>query len=155
MDRIDTSRLELVFAVFLIVLSLYYLLAAKKVRVTPKPIVGIVCGAFSGTTSAFFAIGGPPMAIYFLAATESYFSYVACMQFMFVITTGVSLVGRAVGGLYQVSFLPYAALGTVCMLAGMQLGKRACDRLDAERMRLIAYLFVGVSGVIFLLQSLL
>jgi len=154
-DRVDTGRLELVFAVFLIMLSLYYLLVAKKVRVMPRPIVGIACGAFSGTTSAFFAIGGPPMAIYFLAATESYHSYVACMQFLFVITTGVSLLGRAAGGLYQASFLPYAVLGTAAMLAGMQLGKRVCDRLDAERMRLIAYLFVGVPGIVFLVQRLL
>lgn len=153
-DRVDTERLELVFAIFLIVLSLYYLLAAKKVRVAPKPAVGLACGAFSGTTSAFFAIGGPPMAIYFLAATETYFSYVACMQFMFVITTGISLLGRAAGGFYQVSFLPYAVLGTAGMLAGMKFGKKVIDRLDADRMRLIAYLFVGISGVIFLLQSL-
>ena len=153
-DRVDTGRLELVFAVFLIALSLYYLLAAKKVRLAPKPVAGIVCGAFSGTTSAFFAIGGPPMAIYFLAATETYYSYVACMQFLFVITTGVSLVGRAASGLYELSFLPYALLGTVAMLGGMQLGKRISHRLDAERMRLLAYLFVGISGVLFLLQSL-
>lgn len=153
-DRVDTGRLELVFAIFLIVLSLYYLLAAKRVRVVPKPVVGIACGAFSGTTSAFFAIGGPPMAIYFLAATETHFSYVGSMQFMFVITTGISLLGRAAGGLYQMSFLPHIALGTVGMLAGMQIGKRVCDRLDAERMRLIAYLFVGISGVVFLLQCL-
>lgn len=154
-DQVDTGRLELVFAVFLIVLSLYYLLVAKKVRVTPNSVVGLACGAFSGTTSAFFAIGGPPMAIYFLAATETHFSYVACMQFMFVITTGMSLLGRAAGGLYQLSFLPHVVLGTVGMLVGMKVGKRVCDRLDAERMRLIAYLFVGISGMIFLLQSLL
>ena len=73
-DRINTGYLELVFAIFLIVLSLYYLLAAKKVRVAPKPMVGVGCGAFSGTTAAFFAIGGPPMAIYFLAATKTHYS---------------------------------------------------------------------------------
>lgn len=154
-DRVDTSRMKLVFGVFLIVLSLYYLLAAKKVRVKPKPVIGVACGAFSGTTSAFFAIGGPPMAIYFLAATKSYFSYVACMQFMFVVTTAVSLTGRAVAGLYQFSFLPYAVLGSVTMLAGMRLGQQVCHKLNADRMRLLAYLFVGLSGVIFLLQNVL
>lgn len=153
-DQVDTGYLELIFAVFLIVLSLYYLLAAKKVRVAPKPIVGIGCGAFSGTTSAFFAIGGPPMAIYFLAATKSHYSYVACMQFMFVVTTITGILGRIASGLYQLSFLPYAALGTVGMLAGMKVGKMVIDRLDADRMRRLAYLFVGISGVIFLLQSL-
>ena len=153
-DSVDTGSLEFVFAVFLIVLSLYYLLAAKKVRVAPKPIVGVGCGAFSGTTAAFFAIGGPPMAIYFLAATKSHYSYVACMQFMFVVTTITGILGRIASGLYQLSFLPYAALGTVGMLAGMKVGKMVIDRLDADRMRRLAYLFVGISGVIFLLQSL-
>lgn len=153
-DRVDTGSLELVFAVFLIVLSLYYLLAAKKVRVAPKPMVGVGCGVFSGTTAAFFAIGGPPMAIYFLAATESHYSYVAAMQFMFVVTTITGILGRITSGLYQLSFLPYAALGTAGMLIGMRFGKKVIDRLDANRMRQVAYLFVGVSGVIFLLQSL-
>ena len=153
-DRINTGYLELVFAIFLIVLSLYYLLAAKKVRVAPKPMVGVGCGAFSGTTAAFFAIGGPPMAIYFLAATQTHYSYVAAMQFMFVITTITGILGRIASGLYQLSFLPYAALGTAGMLVGMTLGKKVIDRLDADRMRQLAYLFVGVSGVIFLLQSI-
>lgn len=154
-DRVNTERLEVVFALFLMALSAYYLLAAKKVRVAPKPIVGIGCGAFSGMTAAFFAIGGPPMAIYFLAATTSHYSYVAAMQFMFVITTITGILGRIANGLYQVSFLPYAALGTAGMLVGMKLGKCVIDRLDADRMRRLAYLFVGISGLIFLLQSLL
>ena len=153
-DRVDTGVLELIFAVFLIVLSLYYLLAAKRVRVAPKPIVGIACGAFSGTIAAFFAIGGPPMAIYFLTAAKTHYSYVACMQIMFVITTITGLLGRIASGFYQLSFLPYVALGTAGMLVGMKFGKMVIDRLDADRMRRLAYLFVGISGVIFLLQSL-
>jgi uncharacterized membrane protein YfcA len=40
------------------------------------------------------------------------------------------------------------------MLLGMKLGKMVMDRLNADLMRRLAYLFVGVSGVIFLLQSL-
>lgn len=154
-DRVDTGRLEVVFALFLIALSIYYLLAAKKVQVAPSPAVGIACGTFSGTTAAFFAIGGPPMALYFLAATPNHYSYVASMQFMFVITTITGILGRIANGLYQVSFLPYAVLGTAGMLVGMTLGKRVIDRLDADRMRFLAYLFVGVSGAIFLIQSLL
>lgn len=153
-DQVDAHGLGLVFAGFLILLSLYDLLAAKRVCVTPRPAVGIACGAFSGMTAAFFAIGGPPMAIYFLAATKDHCSYVACMQFMFVVTTITGLLGRIASGLYQISFLPYAVLGTVGMLVGMRLGKMVSDRLDAERMRRLAYLFVGVSGVIFLLQNL-
>lgn len=153
-DRVNTGSLELVFALFLIALSVYYLFMAKKVRLAPKPIVGIACGAFSGTTAAFFAIGGPPMAIYFLAATKDHYSYVASMQFMFVITTIAGLLSRAASGLYQLSFLPYAALGTAGMLVGMKLGKMVMDRLNADLMRRLAYLFVGISGLIFLLQSL-
>ena len=153
-DRVDAGWLGLVFAVFLILLSLYYLLAAKRVRVAPKPLVGLLCGGFSGMISAFFAIGGPPMAVYFLAAAESHFSYVGCMQFMFAVTTVAGLLGRVVNGLYQVSLLPYAALGTLGMMIGMKLGRMVSDRLDAERMRFLTYLLVGVSGVVFLLQNL-
>ena len=73
---------------------------------------------------------------------------------MFVITTIAGLLSRAASGLYQLSFLPYAALGTAGMLVGMKLGKMVMDRLNADLMRRLAYLFVGISGLIFLLQSL-
>ena len=154
-DSFNTERVEIVFAVFLILLSLYYLLVAKRVRVAPKPIVGIGCGVFSGISSAFFAIGGPPMAIYFIAATDSYYSYIGCMQFLFVVTSITGIWGRVANGVFHVFILPYVAVGTACILVGMKIGKIVSRRLNADRMRMLTYLFVGVSGVIFLLQSIL
>ena len=154
-DSFNTERVEIVFAVFLMLLSLYYLLIAKKVRVAPKPIVGIGCGVFSGISSAFFAIGGPPMAIYFLAATDSYYSYIGCMQFLFVVTSITGLWGRVASGVFHAFILPYVAAGTVCILVGMKIGKIVSGKLNADLMRTLTYIFVGVSGVIFLLQSVL
>jgi len=153
-NRVNAERLETFFAVFLVLLSLYYLLVAKNIRVAPRPAVGIGCGIFSGISAAFFAIGGPPMAIYFMAATDTHYSYVGCMQFLFVVTSITGIIGRITNGMYSASILPYVIWGIVCILGGMWIGKGINDKLNADLMRMLAYLFVGDSGMILLLQNL-
>ena len=68
----DLHVLVMVFAVFLMLLSLYFLLFASRVKAAPKPIVGVGCGAAAGVAAGLFAIGGPPIAPYFIAATKDH-----------------------------------------------------------------------------------
>ena len=97
-DTLDLHVLVIVFAVFLVVLALYFLLAARRVQLTPKPAAGVVCGFFCGISAGLFAIGGPPMALYFVTAARDHASYLACMQLLFSITGAVSLFGRVYNG---------------------------------------------------------
>ena len=76
------------------------------------------------------------------------------MQFLFTVTGIVNLAGRAVAGNLHGEILPYAAVGTVCILLGALVGNRIVRRLNAEVFRLVVYVFVGVSGLILLLQQL-
>ena len=73
-DTLDLHVLVIVFAVFLVVLALYFLLAARRVQLTPKPAAGVVCGFFCGISAGLFAIGGPPMALYFVTAARDHAS---------------------------------------------------------------------------------
>lgn len=152
---LDMRVLVIAFAIFLMALSLYFLLAAGRIRLRGSPAAGIGCGLFSGVTAGLFAVGGPPMAIYFLAAADDHLSYIACMQFLFTITGAVNVAARVAGGLFHVSLLPYAAVGTVCILLGKVLGEKVSRRLNGELMRRLVYVFVGVSGLILLLQQVL
>ena len=61
-NGLDLQILVLVFAAFLILLALYFLVVAKRVRLAPKPAAGVICGALCGVSAGLFAIGGPPMA---------------------------------------------------------------------------------------------
>lgn len=152
---LDLSVLVLVFSVFLMLLALYFLVVARRIRVTPKPASGVICGALCGISAGLFAIGGPPMAVYFVAAAEDHLSYLACMQFLFTVTGVTGIVGRLCSGLLHAAILPYAAAGAVCILLGAVIGGRIASCLNAEIMRNVVYVFVGVSGLILLLQQIL
>lgn len=149
------SVLVLVFAVFLMALSVFFLAFARRIKVTPRPASGVVCGALCGISAGLFAIGGPPMAVYFVAAAEDHLSYLACMQFLFTVTGVTGIVGRLCSGLLHAAILPYAAAGAVCILLGAVIGGRIASCLNAEIMRNVVYVFVGVSGLILLLQQIL
>ena len=146
--------LVILFAVFLMVLSVYLLVFSSKVKGKPSRLLGFGCGIFSGLTSGLFAIGGPPMAPYFLAASKDHEGYVANMQFMFVLSTAMNIIGRIKNGIFHYNLLPYVAGGTVCILVGMVLGERLSRRINADRMKVIVYTFVGISGLVLLLQQL-
>ena len=153
-NGLDLQILVLVFAAFLILLALYFLVVAKRVRLAPKPAAGVICGALCGVSAGLFAIGGPPMALYYVAAAEDHVSYLACMQFLFSVTGITGIVGRLYSGLRRPEILPYAAAGTVCILLGAVVGGRIAGKLNANVMRTVVYIFVGISGVILLAQQL-
>ncbi len=151
---LELRVLTIAFALFLMVLSVYFLAVARRIKVKPRPAVGVAVGALSGVTGGLFAIGGPPVAIYMVAATDDYKSYQGCMQFLFTVTGIGNLLGRYFGGVLHAEILPYAAVGTACILLGAVVGNRIVKRLNANTFRLVVYIFVGVSGLILLLQQL-
>ena len=151
----DLRTLVIVFAIFLMLLSLYLLLISHRVQLKkPKAIVGVGCGILAGVSSGLFAIGGPTIAPYMIAATKDHKSYVASMQFLFTVTNIVNLAGRMINGIFNYAMWPYIAVGTVCILIGMKLGEVVAAKLDPARLRMIVYSFVGISGLILLLQQL-
>lgn len=150
----DLSVLLVVFSVFLMLLSLYFLLFSHKVKAAPKPIVGVGCGAFAGVAAGLFAIGGPPIAPYFIAAAKDHKSYVASMQLLFVVTNIINIAGRMINGIFNWSLWPYIAAGSVCILFGLKLGELVSGKIDPAKLRLVVYAFVGISGLVLLLQQL-
>lgn len=147
--------LAIAFSIFLMVLSLYFLFVQKRLHVKPKPVIGVACGVLSGFSAGLFAVGGPPMALYFLSATEGRPSYLACMQLLFTVTGIANLSGRVINHLLHPSILPSAAVGTIFILSGGWLGGKMVSHVDIDRFCKIVYLFVGISGIAFLLQSIL
>lgn len=151
----DLRVLVIVFACFLMALSLYLLLLSDKVRINrPGLGIGIGCGVLAGISSGLFAIGGPPMAPYMMAATKDHRSYVASMQFLFAVTNVANLAGRMINGVFNWSLWPYIAVGSVCIIIGMYAGEWIAKYLAPQKLRMAVYSFVGISGLILLLQQL-
>ena len=150
----DLHALVMIFSCFLMALSLYLLFVSARVKVKKPGVgVGVAFGVLAGVSAGAFAIGGPPMAPYMMAATRDHKSYVASMQFLFVITNVVNLSGRMLSGMFDWTLWPYIAVGSVCILIGMKVGEAAAERIDPQKLRLAVYAFVGISGLILLLQN--
>ena len=50
--------------------------------------------------------------------------------------------------------IPTALVGLVAIIIGRVVGERIAKRLDAERLRRIIYIFVGISGAVTLVSHL-
>ena len=147
-DRIDMSVMSLAFGFFLIVLSIYSLVFSKRMRLNANWYTGLICGAVSGFLSGLFGIGGPLMAVYFAAATDSKETYIGSTQVLFSLGGTINFLIRIFRGIYTVDLIPLTLLGVLAISLGKLVGLRIVAKLDPETMRKLIYGFVGVSGVI-------
>lgn len=154
-DRFDLQHLAVAFGGFLILLSAYFLLFSKYASVKGTRVSAALCGAVSGICSGLFGIGGPLMALYFLAITKDKASYTGNLQFFFLMTCLVNLISRVSRGFYTLELVPLTLLGFVAINVGKSLGLRILDRLDPQRIRTLVYLFVGFSGLLTVVKNIL
>ena len=150
---LDLHVLTLVFGGFLIVLSLYSLMLDKKLKVSGSVGALIGCSALSGVLGGLFGVGGPTMAMYLFAVSETKEEYLGTLQLLFVISNLAVTVSRIANGIITADMLPICAVGAVGILAGKHLGYKVGDRLDADKTRMAVYLAVGLSGVITIFQQ--
>lgn len=151
----DLKTLSILFGCFLMLLAAYFLFVSKRARVRPTAPVAALCGAVAGVTGGLFSIGGPTLALYFVAATEDHASYIGTMNMVFTICNVVVISSRVCNGLLPASLLPVIGVGLLGVLAGQKLGSLVGRHMNPEFLRKAVYIFVGVSGVVTVLQNLL
>lgn len=154
-DRFDLDVLKLLFGIFLILLAAYSLLLSKKLRVKANWRTALLFSVISGAFSGLFGIGGPLMAVYFLAATDTKETYVGTSQVFFAICNTFNFIVRCARGIYTVSLIPMTLVGIAAINLGKLLGLRVLDRLNAELLRKLVYAFIGISGLITVIQYLI
>ena len=147
-EGFDMEILALAFGVFLIALSVYYLFFSKAVAVRPGPVSALACGIGSGFFGGLFSVGGPLSAIYFLAVSKDKESYIANLQFLFIITNTVNTLVRIRYGIFTAELIPLAIVGIIGINLGKIAGLKIVDRIDIELMKRIIYIFIGISGAI-------
>lgn len=131
LGAVDDRAIEL----FLVVLSLlfvaYRLVAA---RVTDSPVrvgrgLAVGAGTVSGITSTVAHAGGPPVAVYLLAARITPVTYVATTAAFFFVVNWLKVPGYAAAGLLDVSMLRMLPLA-VLIVPGTMAGRWLVDRVD-------------------------
>ena len=151
---VDQVTIKKIFGVFLILLCLYYLFVSKSVQNRKLSLpLSIVCIAISATCDGLFGIGGPLMAVYFVSASDGKESYIANLQFLFAVTNVVNFFTRISKGFYTFDLVPVTLLGFAGITLGKKFGLKILDRLDLESMKKGVYLFVGLSGILNVIQQ--
>lgn len=151
---IDTVALKIVFAIFLIFLSSYFLL--KKDGMTLKPTIStkLLVGTFSGLSDGFFGIGGPLMVVLYLSFSESRKEYMGTLQISFVIGRLLNFIFRLQQGVIEVRHVPYICFGIIMTALGLWLAHFVNQRVNVQIVRQATYLLIGISGLIALVTTL-
>ncbi|MCD7748486.1 MAG: sulfite exporter TauE/SafE family protein [Oscillospiraceae bacterium] len=148
---LNNDILKLMLGVLLIALSIYFIFIAKRVRIKANARNGILAGSLGGVMSGLFAIGGPPVSLYFSSATEEKEDYLATIQGYFMISNAYVVVLRFTSGVVTGHILLCAAVGLAGMLLGSLLGNTIFKKINSDTMRKAIYAMMAVSGAVMLI----
>ena len=144
---IDQSLMKIVLGAFLILLAGYSLFFQRGGTFRPEGLVAIACIIISGMCDGLFGIGGPLMVVYFMARTASTKEYLGTLQCFLLVNVVYSTAFRLANGVITAADAPVVAAGMVSILLGLAIANRIVDRLDADRVRVLTYAVIGLSGV--------
>ena len=136
----------------LMALGVYSLFFSGKIRIKATFVNGLIAGTAAGLLSGFFAVGGPPMAIYLLEAASNNEEYRATLDTHFCITAIATTSLRWTHGVFTPPVLQAYGLILGALAAGTWIGGKIFRRLDARRLRITVYGYLIVSGALMLLR---
>lgn len=151
---IAVTDLKLFLGVILIVISLYFSIFSQRITIKATPVNGIIMGGLSGVLNGFYAMGGPPVALYLAPSLNDKIKYLATANTYFFIFKIVALPLRFAQGAMQFSDIGYLVAGIASMSVGTILGDHVMRKIPTHTIKTLIYVFVGISGVIFVWQEL-
>ncbi len=150
-----SETLLLLLGIALFLLSLYFFFFSDKIKIKPTWYAGLIAGTLSGLMSGMFAIGGPPVVIYYLQSEKNSDRYYATLSAYFIFSGVISIVTKASAGFITANVWLCVAVGTVGMAIGSLVGKATRDRIRPAMIKKAVYGIMAVSGIVNILQVLL
>lgn len=136
--------------VILVLVSIYFIFFSGKIRIRPTFANGVIAGALGGIGAGMFGIGGPPVVIFLMSATEDKEVYRACSLTYFAIGSWYASGVRFANGIITGEVLMLWLIAIAALAAGTWLGNRIFDRINGKALIYAVYGFMAVSGVIML-----
>lgn len=149
--QISGNSFHSLLGAVLILLSLYFLLFHKHIKMKPTVRNGILAGTIGGTLNGLFSTGGPPIVLYLSCAATNKDVYFATIQFYFCFTNLYATAMRAANGILNTQILLYAAIGVLGCMTGDCVGRIVFDKLDANKLKRIIYIGMIISGFLMLI----
>ena len=147
--------LTLLLGIALLLLSIYFFLFSGKIKIKPTWYAGLIAGIISGIMSGMFAIGGPPVVIYYLHSEKNTDDYLATISAYFVFSGIISVAAKASAGFVTQNVLLGFAVGLLGMLVGSFIGKRMRNKTDAKTIKKSVYAIMALSGIINIITALI
>ena len=151
----DNTALTLLLGIVLLALSVYFFFFSDKLKIKPTWYAGLIAGILSGVLEGMFAIGGPPVVIYFMQSEEDSDHYLATISGYFVLSGIVSVATKAISGFYTASVWFSLLVGVVGMALGSLIGKRARDKANPGLIKKAVYAVMAVSGLVNIVTSII
>ncbi len=142
----DNGLLKRVLGAFLLILSGYFIFAAKHIRLKANTKNGLLAGALGGVMSGLFATGGPPASLYFSATTETKEEYLATIQAYFSVSNFYVIAVRFLNGAIDGDVLRAFVVALGGLVLGNVLGLYVFKRVDVDFIRKAIYVMMAVSG---------
>ena len=149
------QTLKLLLGILLIVLSVYFFFFAGKIQFQSSLWKGALAGALSGIMNGLFAMGGPPMVIYFMMSSKDMKEYLATIQMYFALSNIYTTVIKASAGYVTREVLIFYVVAAISALVGVWLGKKVFNRCKPAMLKKAVYGFMAISGVINIVSTLL
>lgn len=147
--------LKLLLGIALILLSIYFFFFAGKIKFKPSIWKGAVAGAISGVMNGLFAMGGPPMVIYFMVSSKDMKDYLATIQMYFALSNIYTTAVKASAGYVTTEVWVFFGIALVSAMVGVGIGKKIFGYCKPNVLKKAVYGFMAISGVINIVTTFL
>lgn len=141
------GMMKRLLGIVLILVSLYFIFLSNKFHIRPTVINGFLAGALGGVGAGMFAIGGPPVVIYLMSATQDKNEYRACSLAYFAVGNWYASGIRVMNGIITQQTLQWWLLALAALVIGTWAGDRLFDKIDAKALKRLVYGFMAISGL--------
>jgi len=138
----------------LLVLSIYFFFFSERIKIKPTWYAGLIAGILSGVLSGMFAIGGPPVVLYYMQSEDENDKYMATISAYFVLSGVISIATKAANGFFNANVWWGLAVGVVFMLIGASAGKFFRGKIQPRFLRKAVYALMAGSGIVNLVTAL-
>jgi hypothetical protein len=146
LKEIDTSIIQWVLGLILIMYALYRLLISPRkqgIRESWAYLFGLLSGIMAGVLSA----AAPPIIVYLTLQSWDKDQIKVSLQAFFIISGSVVVVFHALTGLTTLLTLKLFAISTPPLLLGTYLGSLLYGRINENQYRKVMFVFLGLLGI--------
>jgi len=148
LKRMDDVMLRKVLGVVLVLISIYFTIFSKRVKIPPTLPFQIGMGTASGVMGGFFGMQGPPAVLYFISSSRNKEEYLALVQTYFLIGNSMMTLTRAYNGFVTATVGKAYLCGLGGVAIGTAIGAYVFTHIPNRIFRYIVYAYIAISGII-------